>query len=162
LIDIRVLPVADEQSLAAARALIRQHFEAHSEAHTAGEIDEVLLRLPEPYVLPSGGLWVAWQGGDAVGCVALQPLSSDTGEVKRMYVKPESRGHGIARALSRKVIEEARERGYERLRLGTLANMVPAQTLYSSLGFEPIEPYRKVEFGPTRFYELSLIESDGT
>ena len=75
-----------------------------------------------------------------------------------MYVRPEHRGKGIARALSRHVIGEARARGYAKLRLGTLASMLPAQKLYEGLGFQPIEPYRNIEFGTTRFYELDLAE----
>jgi len=151
-------PVTDERSLSAAKELIRDHFEAHSEAHDPSQISAIVDKLPDPYVSPAGGLWVAWDGDDAVGCVALQSLSSDTGEVKRMYVRPEHRGKGIARALSRHVIGEARARGYAKLRLGTLASMLPAQKLYEGLGFQPIEPYRNIEFGTTRFYELDLAE----
>jgi GNAT superfamily N-acetyltransferase len=151
-----VAPVSDERSLTAARQLIREHFEAHSQAHDPAGIDAVIDRLPAPYLLPSGGIWVAWHGDDAVACVALQALSPDIGEVKRMYVRPANRGQGIARTLANLVIAEARVRGYERLRLGTLSTMQPAQSLYASLGFQPIEPYRQFEFGDTLFYELDL------
>jgi GNAT superfamily N-acetyltransferase len=154
-----IQPVADERGLSAARALIREHFEAHSEAHDPSQIAAVVDKLPSPYLPPTGGLWVAWEGDDATGCVALQSLSSDVGEVKRMYVRPEHRGKGIARELAHLVIDEARARGYTRLRLGTLASMQPAQNLYSSLGFVPIPAYRDVEFGTTLFYELDLSTS---
>ena len=103
-----IAPVTDERSLAAARALIRAHFEAHSQVHDPAEIRAVIDRLPAPYVPPSGGLWVSWEGDLATGCVALQPLSEETGEVKRMYVNPSFRGRGIARALAKLVIDEAR------------------------------------------------------
>ena len=73
-----------------------------------------------------------------------------------MYVRPANRGQGIARVLASLVIDEARKRGYQRLRLGTLSTMLPAQSLYTSMGFIPIAPYRKVEFGDTLFYELEL------
>jgi putative acetyltransferase len=151
--------VSDERSIAAARALIREHFDAHSEAHTPAQINSVIERLPAPYVPPDGGLWIAWHDGDAAGCVALQPLSPGMCEMKRMYVRPLSRGKGIARALGLHVIDEARARGYERLRLGTLTTMQPAQNLYASLGFRPIEPYRNEEFGTTVFYELDLTST---
>ena len=157
--DVEVRPVTDERSIHAARNLIREHFEAHSQAHTPEEIAAVIDRLPDPYVPPAGGLWVAWQGENAVGCVALQSLSPDAGEVKRMYVRPADRGQGIARILAHLVIDEARKRGYDRLRLGTLSTMEPAQNLYASLGFLPIAPYRKDEFGHTVFYELDLQPS---
>jgi carbonic anhydrase len=58
--------------------------------------------------------------------------------------------------LCQLVIDEARKRGYQRLRLGTLSSMLPAQNLYTSMGFIPIAPYRKIEFGDTLFYELDL------
>jgi GNAT superfamily N-acetyltransferase len=148
--------VGSERSLSAAKSLIRDHFEAHSEAHDPSQIAAIIDKLPSPYVPPAGGLWVAWDGDEATGCVALQSLADGVGEVKRMYVKPEHRGKGIAREMAKLVIEEARARGYSRLRLGTLASMRPAQNLYTSLGFVPIDPYRNIEFGTTLFYELKL------
>ena len=154
-----ITSVSDERSLEAVRVLIREHFQAHSEAHDPKQIDAIIDRLPDPYVPPLGGLWIAWHEGEAVGCVALQSLSATTGEVKRMYVRPAKRGQGIARALGNLVIEEARARGYAHLRLGTLTTMIPAQKLYASLGFVPIDPYRNVEFGTTAFYELDLSKS---
>lgn len=150
--------VTDERALSAAKELIRAHFEAHSEAHDPSEISAIIDKLPSPYTPPAGGLWVAWENDEPVGCVALQSLSADTAEVKRMYVKPEHRRKGIARALVLLVIDEARSRGYSTLRLGTLASMLPAQNLYTGMGFRSIEPYRKIEFGRTLFYELTLAE----
>ena len=160
--SVLIKAVSDERSLSAARALIREHFEAHSEAHDPSQIDAIIDELPAPYVPPSGGLWVAWIGDTAAGCVALQKLTDGTGEVKRMYVRPSNRGEGIARALAHVVIDEAGARGYEKLRLGTLATMQPAQNLYASLGFLPVPPYRDIEFGHTLFYELNLRTGDAT
>jgi ribosomal protein S18 acetylase RimI-like enzyme len=54
------------------------------------------------------------------------------------------------------VISEAKTRGYQKLRLGTLSTMQPAQNLYTSLGFLPVPPYRAIEFGDTLFFELDL------
>lgn len=124
--------------------------------HNAESTAALLAALPAPYELPGGGLWVARRDEAAVGCIALQALGPTVGEIKRMYVDPAHRGHGVARALAAHLIEEARARHYETLRLGTLTSMRPAQFLYESLGFRGIAPYRSVEFGDTVFYELSL------
>jgi GNAT superfamily N-acetyltransferase len=129
---------------------------ANSEAHDENQIETIISTLPDPYVPPAGGLWVAWKDEVPVGCAALQAISPDVGEVKRMYVREESRGKGVARALAHRVIDEARARGYSTLRLGTLEAMIPARTLYESLGFVSVPPYRPAEFGPTVFYELKL------
>lgn len=153
---ILITDVAGEKDLADVRALIRAHVEAHSEAHSAESVAALIAALPAPYTAPQGGLWLARYDGQSAGCAALQPILPGTGEVKRMYVRPDFRNRGIARALAQHVIAEARARGYRRLRLGTLKSMLPAQKLYTSLGFAPVEPYRPIEFGDTLFYELIL------
>ena len=153
---IEINRVDTPHALAAARALIRAHIETHSEAHDSAATAVLLAALPAPYVPPAGGLWLAWEGSEATGCVALHRLAPGIAEVKRMYVRPASRGRGIARALVQRAILEARSLGYERLRLGTLTTMHAAQNLYTSLGFRSIEPYRAAEFGDTLFYELAV------
>ena len=153
---IEIHPVSNASALAAARDLIREHLEANSHTHDATSTAAKLAALPAPYVPPAGGIWLAWDGAEAAGCVALHALTPEIAEVKRMYVRPASRGRGIARELGERVITEARELGYARLRLGTLTTMLAAQSLYASLGFEPIPPYRSAEFGDTLFYELDL------
>lgn len=154
MIDIR--GAGDPASLEAARSLIRAHFQANSTAHTPEETERVIAALPAPYLPPRGGLWVAWDGDDAVGCVALQPIADDVAELKRMYVPPEARRRGIARRLTEHAIAVATELGYTTLRLGTLSTMTSAQQLYTGLGFRRIEPYRPIEFGDTWFYERAL------
>jgi GNAT superfamily N-acetyltransferase len=154
---IQILPVRTDADLGAARELIRAHVEAHSEAHSAESVAALLAALPSPYEEPKGGLWISRNESQATGCVALQPLLPGIAEVKRMYVRPEFRNRGIARALAEHVIGEAKARGYSRIRLGTLTSMEPAQRLYESLGFKPIDAYRAIEFGDTLFYELNLV-----
>jgi putative acetyltransferase len=114
------------------------------------------IRLPGPYVAPSGALWVARSGDDAIGCVALRPLQDGIGEVKRMYVDGAWRGKGVGRALLEALIAHAHTLGYQHLRLGTITEMTAARSLYRTLGFVPIERYRADEIVDTEFYELDL------
>jgi putative acetyltransferase len=120
------------------------------------------MRLPGPYVAPSGALWLAQAGDDAIGCVALRALPDGIGEVKRMYVDGAWRGKGVGRALLETLIAHARTVGYHHLRLGTVAEMAAARSLYRTLGFVPIERYRADEMVDTEFYELELARSPGT
>ncbi|MEP6506643.1 MAG: GNAT family N-acetyltransferase [Gemmatimonadales bacterium] len=154
MIDIRTAD--DTDALEIARRLIRAHFAAHSSAHDPESSESIVSALPQPYVPPRGGLWVAFVDGVGCGCAALREIDNEVGEVKRMYVDPEMRGKGVARTLALHVIAKARAIGYETLRLGTLRSMRPAQSLYQSLGFRSIPPYRPIEFGDTVFYELDL------
>ena len=161
---IEIRTVGDTASIAAARSLVRAHIAAHSAIHDAEAVERVAAALPEPYVAPRGVLWVAWEGEEALGCVALQELAPDTAELKRMYVRPESRGRGVARRLTEHAIAVATARGYSRLRLGTLPHMHAAQRLYASLCFQRVPAYRSVEVGETWFYErpLGAPEQSGT
>ncbi|MER7839221.1 GNAT family N-acetyltransferase [Streptomyces sp. NPDC096040] len=56
-------------------------------------------------------------------------------QIQGLAVAEEARGHGVARALLRAVMEEARRRGARRIRLGVLAHNAPARRLYESEGF---------------------------
>jgi ribosomal protein S18 acetylase RimI-like enzyme len=52
-----------------------------------------------------------------------------------LYVEPPARGRGLGRALMEAAIEHARERGADRMELGTSEQDVAARGLYESLGF---------------------------
>lgn len=117
--------------------------------------DEVA-SLPGAYASPDGCILLAERDGAVCGCVALRSLSGDSCEMKRLYVQPPSRGLGVGRALAVAVIEEARGRGYKRMRLDTLTSMTEATRLYDSLGFTVTAPYRHNPLSGARFLELSL------
>lgn len=148
--DIRV--ANNPTTLDAARALVRAHLAHHSVE--PADIQRVVDLLPSPYTPPTGELWVAYDGDDPLGCAAFQTIAADTAELKRVFVRPEARRRGVARALMVHAIETIRDRGYARVRLGTQATAIGAQRLYEGLGFTRIEPYRKGDFGTVWFYEL--------
>jgi putative acetyltransferase len=138
-------------------ALFAEHaslVDASPNARAAIERD--VLQLPGPYVEPFGGVWLASVDGAVAGCAALKRFEGSIAELKRMFVRPRFRGQGIARRLLGRLIDEARIRAYESLRLGTLHEMTAARALYESAGFVEIPPYRPIELGDTLFYELAL------
>jgi putative acetyltransferase len=113
--------------------------------------------LPGDYSPPSGRLLLACEGNLIGGCVCLRKLDGAVCEMKRLFVRPEFRGRGMGRALTEAVIAEAKQIGYERMRLDTLPQqMNDAIALYRSLGFEPIEAYYNNPVRGAVFMELAL------
>ncbi|HEX4825088.1 MAG TPA: GNAT family N-acetyltransferase [Candidatus Polarisedimenticolaceae bacterium] len=118
--------------------------------------DEELRELSTRYGPPEGALLLAPGESAYVGCVALHRWSADSCEMKRLYVAPEGRGHGLGRTLTEAVIAEARRIGYARMLLDTLPSMREAQGLYRSLGFVPVTAYRPNPVPGSLFLELAL------
>ena len=118
--------------------------------------EQELAELPGKYMPPSGRLFLAVQDGQPIGCVALRPLSQRICEMKRLYVRPTGRGHGLGRVLAQKAIVAGRKIGYTHMRLDTLGSMKEAIALYESLGFQRIEAYYDNPSACAIFMELVL------
>ena len=109
------------------------------------------------YALPDGRLYLdISDDGIARGCIALRKLSDGKGEVKRLYIRPEYRGNGIATALVERIVEDARDIGYKELYLDTLPELESAVRLYKSFGFEETGQYNDSPVDKTIFMKLSL------
>ena len=64
-------------------------------------IDAELADMPGIYGPPWGRLLLARTAdGRAVACVALRPFDRETGEIKRLYVRPEGRGQALGVTFS--------------------------------------------------------------
>ena len=109
--------------------------------------DDELIHLEHKYGRPYGRLFLAYLDGTLVGCIALKQANEDTGELKRLYVRPAFRGMGIADKLTCHLIEEARAIGYRHIRLDTLPFLKAAIALYQKHGFYEIEPYNENPMG---------------
>ncbi len=101
--------------------------------------------LPDPhadsYSPPHGAFLLAWSGDTPLGCVSLHTLARGEGEVKRLYIVPEARGHGLARRLMRAIESLARTMGLKRLKLDTNAALTEAIALYRADSWFDAPPY---------------------
>ncbi|KXF51987.1 acetyltransferase [Rhodococcus sp. SC4] len=78
---------------------------------------------------------------EAVGVAALKPVDAVTAEIKRVYVRPAVRGHGLARGMMDYLLSDARIEGYRRVRLESARFMIAAHALYRSYGFVETTPF---------------------
>jgi putative acetyltransferase len=106
---------------------------------------------------PDGAFIVMRDGGRAIGCGGFSRFDVTRAELKRMYVAPDVRGRGLGRVLLRRIEEEAKAFGYDRLVLETITLMSEAMRLYESEGYTAIPPYGPYAQNPTsRCFEKSL------
>lgn len=143
-------------------AVVRQLFVAYADGLgfklCFQNFDDELATLPGKYAPPLGRLILAWDGDQAVGCVALRPVDAQTAEMKRLYVRPAYRAQKLGRLLAERICQEARTAGYRRICLDTLPTMTSALRLYEALGFKPVAPYVFNPLGGAIFLGLDITQ----
>jgi ribosomal protein S18 acetylase RimI-like enzyme len=147
-----VITIAPADDLSIVRALITEYATSLGVDLSFQNLDHELATLDAFYEQ----ILVARDETRAAGCVALRRIDDAICEMKRLYVRPDLRGHDLGRRLAKRIIEEARLRGYKRMRLDTLPTMTAAIPLYRSLGFVEIAAYRFNPVEGTRFLEIVL------
>ena len=78
--------------------------------------------------------------GASVGCGAIV-IKPEYGEIKRMYVRPQARGCGLARRLIETLEAKAVEHGCHTFMLETGPTRPEALVLYERLGYQRRGPY---------------------
>jgi GNAT superfamily N-acetyltransferase len=79
--------------------------------------------------------------GEVVGTAAVRRLAPEVTELKRMWLRPDHRGRGLAARLMDRVLDEARALGGRVLRLDSEARLAAAVRLYRRYGFQEIADY---------------------
>jgi GNAT superfamily N-acetyltransferase len=90
---------------------------------------------------PTGRFYLVRHDGRDIGVGCLKRLAPNVGEIQRMYIQPHVRGVGAGRALVERLLQDARDLGYAKVRLESLRALAPAHGLYRSVGFVEVEPY---------------------
>ena len=120
---------------------------------TLDEEREWLLRQLAP-----PGVWceIAERGGEVAGHLIAMPAAVSRvpdpdpglGHVLHLFVRPAHWGSGVATTLHDRGIEEARERGFDAMRLFTAAAHARARRFYEREGWSPAgDPRPEPEFG---------------
>jgi N-acetylglutamate synthase-like GNAT family acetyltransferase len=120
------------------------------------DINDELGRFPNKYKEPLGAFIIAKENENVIGCVGLRNLDNKICEMKRLFVNDNYKGKGIGKNLVEKIIEEAKIKNYERMRLDTLSTMETALKIYYKNGFYKIEPYYNNPYGGAVYLEKIL------
>jgi putative acetyltransferase len=119
--------------------------------------EEELAELPGHYAPPGGRLLLAEYEGQLSGCVALHEWEPGVCEMKRLYLRSAFRGKGLGRVIAETIIAEAKNIGYQCMRLDTIEPiMKDAVEMYRKLGFREIAPYRPNPIAGAMYMELKL------
>lgn len=111
------------------------------------------------YNKPDGGLILIKESltGKYVGCAGIRKIENRISELKRMFIQECHRHKGLGKQLLNQSINLARELGYEKIRLDTVAKMVSAIKLYRAKGFTEIDAYTYNPRSDVIFFELELL-----
>jgi len=165
--EYEIAPARWPEDTEQARALLTNYgkYLASSPSGAAGVCipgyEAELRGLPGKYVEQEADLLLARVKGEGAGCVAItRRLLTDginAAEMKRLWVEPRFRRHGLGRRLVGTAIDWARAHECSAVVLDTVDEAMPdAGELYRSLGFEEITRFNENPVPGVRFYKLML------
>lgn len=108
---------------------------------------ETMADLHVIHARPKGAVLLAYLDDHPVGCVMYQEMEPGVAEVKRLFVDPRGRGHGLGSALLTEMIRQMAADGYKTVRFSSAKFLTHARSLYESVGFSDIpQPPELPEF----------------
>ncbi len=133
---IRPATRADEPAI---RALVEAVLREYGLAPDPAGIDADLADLEAGYFSRGGAFDVVIASeGRLAGCCGVCPIDAQAGELRKMYLAPSARGHGLGSRLLARALAFARGRGLRRIELETASVLKDAIALYRRAGFTPI------------------------
>jgi len=128
---------ATPAELSGAYLMVSEYYEA-----AAVQKRETQKEFLRDYFFAGSGFWLARSGDNNIGCIALRRIAEPhSAEIKRMYVRPEARGQGVAQQLLEAAEAFALAAGYHWIYLDTADDMKAAARFYQRHGFQPCERY---------------------
>ncbi len=118
--------------------------------------EQELNTLSLTYGFPDGVLFIASVNDKAVAVAGIKRFNEKECEVKRMFVRADSRGLGIGKMLLENCILAAKKLKYETIKLDTAGFMKSAVKLYIQNGFVEIPAYRHNTHEEAKYFELDL------
>jgi len=129
-------------SLVAAYHLTTEREKGHPVEHVTDLPERYRQEITDPTTAFAGSVVLVARSRHAtVGCVVLTAPRAGRVELKRLWVDPDNRGRGVARALTEAALERARLVGAQVVRLSVWRWRAGAVALYERLGFTVVESW---------------------
>ncbi|GAA3971651.1 GNAT family N-acetyltransferase [Actinomadura viridis] len=96
----------------------------------------------EDFAPPKGLFLVAYADGVPCACGGIRTYGPGVAEIKKMYVAPAFRGHGLGRRILAALERAGQANGAVRFILETGSRNTEALALYARAGYRPIPAYR--------------------
>lgn len=128
-----------------------------------------LANIPAEFQQGNSNFWIAVDGDQLIGTIALTYLGAGKGALRKMFVHRDYRGaaHGLAKKLLDTLINWAKEKHFSDLYLGTADKLHAAHRFYEKNGFELVAR-NEVPDGKyimpvdTKFYHLCVSTISNT
>lgn len=150
-------------------------FERQYQESICKMMDQILGEFDIPFRNPNGKqiadivssndlFWVALDGNRVLGTVGLSRINDRNAFLRHFFVAKEARGReqGVSKALLDTALQEAKNRNYESVYLGTMEQFKAAQKFYLKNHFNQISrrdlpPEMPVSPMDKLFYQLNII-----
>jgi putative acetyltransferase len=138
---MEIVRVESPAQIAQVRELFEEYWASFGFTSCFQNFSVEVAGLPGDYTPPGGQLALAMIEGRPAGCAAFRRFDAGRCEAKRLFVRPQFRGHGLGKSLLGWVIAEARSAGYREIVGDTMPVMSQALEMYDRAGFERTGPY---------------------
>src|SRR3954453_20687955 len=103
------------------------------------EMQPDLIDIPAFFRHGNGNFWVATDGEEVVGTIALLAIGDGRAALRKMFVRASHRGAGVAKALLETLLAWCRQRGIREVYLGAAPQLLAAHRFYEKNGFRETE-----------------------
>ncbi|MCH6162102.1 GNAT family N-acetyltransferase [Streptomyces marispadix] len=155
--------VGDEDAVALHRAYLDEVVSRYyGRPATREEVDEELAGMSAAEITPPRGVLLIARERDSGGsaalaaaCAGVRLLTPVIAELKRVWVRPEARRHGLGSRMLAAAEQAAAGLGATTMRLDTRSDLVEARRLYARHGYAEIDPYHDDPYAE-HFFEKRL------
>jgi len=138
---IRDWVVSDREPAANVVKTVLEEYGLGWEVSCGGCSDQDAVEVERYYQQTGGEFWVVEADGKVVGTGGYHPIErgNNAVEIRKMYLLPEARGHGLGRFLLAQLEQAAADKGFSEAWVETATALKEAVALYEKNDYQPID-----------------------